>query len=209
MILRGLYAITDSQLLGDGRLLSYCQAALEGGARLLQYRDKSTDHVRRFEEASSLAELCDRYQAQLIINDDLALATKLNAGLHLGQDDGSLAQARATLGPGAVIGRTCHDRLDLADQASADGASYLAFGRFYPSSSKPQAPSAPAELLQQARKRYTLPITAIGGITLENASRLITLGADLLAVIHSLFAAASATEVERRAQAFSTLFLKN
>ena len=129
--LRGLYAITDSQLLADGRLLPYVEAALKGGARLLQYRDKSDDQARRLREASVLAELCARHGAELIINDDAELAARLGVGLHLGQADGSLAAARALLGRKAIIGATCHASLALAEQAAREGASYIAFGRFF------------------------------------------------------------------------------
>lgn len=204
--LRGLYAITDSQLLAEGRLLPYVEAALKGGARLLQYRDKSDDQARRLREASALAELCARHGAELIINDDAELAARLGVGLHLGQDDGSLSAARALLGRKAIIGATCHASLALAEQARDAGASYLAFGRFFTSQTKPGAPSASLALLEQARRRFSLPLTAIGGVSLDNAGTLLASGADLLAVVHALFAAPDATEVERRAHAFTSLF---
>ncbi|MFG3453779.1 thiamine phosphate synthase [Stutzerimonas stutzeri] len=207
--LRGLYAITDSKLLSDGRLLPYAEAALKGGARLLQYRDKSSDDRRRLREAEALRELCARHGAQLIINDDAELAARLGVGLHLGQDDGSLAVARALLGRQAIIGATCHARLDLAEQAVREGASYIAFGRFFDSHTKPGAPAATPEMLEQARQRFTLPITVIGGVTLDNAPDLIARGASLIAVVHALFAADSSSEVERRARAFSELFAHN
>lgn len=204
--LRGLYAITDSQLLAGGRLLPYVEAALAGGARLLQYRDKSADAARRLDEAGALAQLCARHGAALIVNDDLELAARLGVGLHLGQEDGSLAAARARLGEAAIIGGTCHARLDLAERAVAEGASYVAFGRFFNSNTKPGAPAATPELLEQARARIARPIVAIGGVTLETAPGLIRHGADMVAVIHALFAADSAAEVERRARAFAQLF---
>ena len=204
--LRGLYAITDSQLLADGRLLPYVEAALKGGARLLQYRDKSSDQARRLREASQLAELCARHGAELIINDDAELAAKLGVGLHLGQSDGSLAAARALLGRQAIIGATCHAQLELARQAVDEGVSYIAFGRFFNSQTKPGAPAATAQLLDEARQRFGLPIVAIGGVDLSNGALLIQHGADLLAVIHALFSAPSATEVEARARALSALF---
>ena len=207
--LRGLYAITDSKLLSDGRLLPYAEAALKGGARLLQYRDKSSDDRRRLREAEALRELCARHGAQLIINDDAELAARLGVGLHLGQDDGSLAVARALLGRQAIIGATCHARLDLAEQAVREGASYIAFGRFFDSHTKPGAPAATQEMLEQARQRFSLPITVIGGVTLDNAPDLIARGASLIAVVHALFAADSSSEVERRARAFSELFAHN
>lgn len=207
--LRGLYAITDSQLLADGRLLPYVEAALKGGAKLLQYRDKSEDAARRLRQAEALRELCLRHGAQLIINDDAELAARLGVGLHLGQEDGSLAAARALLGRDAIIGATCHARLELAEQARQEGASYIAFGRFFDSQTKPGAPAATPELLEQARARFRLPIVAIGGVTLDNAPALIARGASMVAVIHALFAAENAAEVERRARAFSQLFADN
>ncbi|WP_060481680.1 thiamine phosphate synthase [Pseudomonas sp. NBRC 111119] len=205
MKLRGLYAITDSQLLA-GRFLSHVQAALEGGVCMLQYRDKGDDDARRLREAEALKNLCERYGTQLIINDDAELAARLGVGVHLGQTDGPLTPARALLGRQAIIGSTCHANLDLAAQAASEGASYVAFGRFFNSTTKPGAPAASLSLLEQARTQVKLPITVIGGITLDNAAPLVAHGADLLAVIHGLFGADSAQEVTRRARAFNALF---
>ncbi|WP_339461250.1 thiamine phosphate synthase [Pseudomonas sp. EA_105y_Pfl2_R69] len=205
MKLRGLYAITDSELL-KGKLLPYVEAALKGGATLLQYRDKSTDDARRLREAETLRELCNRYGAALIINDDAELAARLGVGLHLGQTDGSLSVARALLGRKAIIGGTCHAQLELAEAAAREGASYVAFGRFFNSNTKPGAPAASLELLAAAKAKVNLPIVAIGGVTLDNAPALIAHGASMVAVVHGLFAADSASEVERRARAFSDLF---
>ena len=205
MTLRGLYAITDSQLLA-GRFLSHVEAALEGGVCLLQYRDKNDDAARRLREAQALQQLCERYGTQLIINDDAELARHLGVGVHLGQTDGPLTPARALLGSAAIIGSTCHASLDLAAQAAREGASYVAFGRFFTSSTKPGAPAADVRLLAQARAQVNLPIAAIGGVTLDNAAALVHHRADLLAVIHGLFGADSAQEVTRRARAFNALF---
>ncbi|MDR0210855.1 MAG: thiamine phosphate synthase [Pseudomonas putida] len=205
MKLRGLYAITDSQLLA-GRLLSHVEAALEGGVCLLQYRDKSDDATRRRHEAEGLQRLCERYGTQLIINDDAQLAAHLGVGVHLGQTDGPLTPARTLLGSDAIIGSTCHAQLALAEQAASEGASYVAFGRFFNSVTKPGAPAADIDLLGQARARVQLPIAVIGGITLDNAAPLVAHGADLLAVIHGLFGVDSAQEVTRRARAFNALF---
>ncbi|UZE34159.1 thiamine phosphate synthase [Pseudomonas sp. B21-059] len=205
MKLRGLYAITDSQLLA-GKFLKYVEAALEGGVTLLQYRDKSDDQARRLREAETLLTLCERYKTRLIINDDAELAARIGAGVHLGQSDGPLTPARALLGRQAIIGSTCHDQLPLAEQAAKEGASYVAFGRFFNSTTKPGAPTASLELLDQARASLHLPICVIGGITLENAAPLVNHGADLLAVVHGLFGADSVDEVTRRARAFNALF---
>lgn len=207
MKLRGLYAITDSELL-KGKLLPYVEAALKGGATLLQYRDKSSDDARRLREAEALRELCNRYGAVLIINDDAELAARLGVGLHLGQGDGSLSAARALLGRQAIIGGTCHAQLELAEAAAKEGASYVAFGRFFNSTTKPGAPAADVALLAAAAKaKVNLPIVAIGGVTLDNAPELIAQGASMVAVVHGLFGADSAAEVERRARAFSDLFI--
>ncbi len=203
--LRGLYAITDSALLSDGRLLPYCEAALRGGAKLLQYRDKSTDTARRLQEAQALQALCQTYNARLIINDDVNLAAQLGADLHLGQEDGCLLSAREQLGPDAIIGATCHAQFKLAEQAVQQSADYIAFGRFYSSQTKPGDVFASTELLKHAQQ-LQCPVVAIGGITLENGSTLIEHGAAMLAVIHGLFAAESPAAVEQRARAFSALF---
>ncbi len=205
MKLRGLYAITDSQLLA-GRFLSYVEAALEGGVTLLQYRDKSDNQAQRLREAEALRELCERYKTRLIINDDAELAARLGVGVHLGQTDGPLTPARTLLGREAIIGSTCHAQLELAEQAAREGASYVAFGRFFNSVTKPGAPAANLELIQQAKARIKLPVAVIGGITLDNATPLVEHGADLLAVVHGLFGADSPQEVTRRARAFNALF---
>ncbi|MFT6463471.1 MAG: thiamine-phosphate pyrophosphorylase [Halopseudomonas sp.] len=204
--LRGLYAITDSQLLAGERLMPWVDAALAGGARLLQYRDKSADPARRHDEATQLKSLCEYYGAQLIINDDLLLASELQVGLHLGREDGCLGEARQQLGSHAIIGATCHASLEFASEAQEAGASYIAFGRFFQSVTKPGAPAATPFLLEQARKQFRLPIVAIGGVTLHNAPQLISSGASLLAVVNGLFGAPSPAEVERRARGFSELF---
>lgn len=205
MILQGLYGITDNTLLADGLLLPYVEAALSAGMRLLQYRDKTQDTQKRYKEASALKELCDKYQAILIINDDVALAKQLNVGVHLGQQDGSIKDARKLLGNTAIIGATCHSSFELAKQAKMEGASYLAFGRFFPSQTKPEAEAASLDILLEA-KTLDLPICAIGGITPENAPILIGQGIDLLAVINALFAVGSPHAVEKNTKDFITLF---
>lgn len=204
MKLRGLYAITDSQLLA-GKWVPYIEAALDGGLTLLQYRDKSSDEARRLREAEALRDLCARYNAHLIINDDAELAARLGVGVHLGQTDGPLTPARALLGRQAIIGSTCHSQIELGEQAAKEGASYVAFGRFFNSSTKPGAPTATLDVLDEARARIKLPICVIGGITLDNAAPLVDHGADLLAVVQGLFGAESPQEVTRRARAFNAL----
>nr|WP_067296957.1 thiamine phosphate synthase [Marinobacterium profundum] len=203
--LHGLYAITDSTLMPeDSTLLNQVRAALEGGASIVQYRDKSDDSAKRLRQASLLRELCDEFERPLLINDDLALALACKAhGVHLGQSDGSLADARAQLGPDAIIGVTCHDSLTLAREASTQGADYVAFGAFFASSTKPNARPAPLSLLPQAARELGLPVVAIGGISMDNARQVIEAGACMVAVIHALFAAA---DIRRQAQLFSQQF---
>lgn len=195
-----LYAITDSQLLPGEQLFSAVAAALKGGCKLVQYRDKSDDKARRLFEAKYLLSLCNEYQAQLLINDDVPLAQEIGAhGVHLGQGDTSPVAARIILGSNALIGVTCHDSLTLARQAIKNSANYIAFGRFFPSSTKPDASPAPISLLGDARREFgKTPIVAIGGITLDNGKQLLDAGADMLAVCHSLFAAEDITAQARQ-----------
>lgn len=200
---RGLYAITDSALLAD-RLLPAVEAALRGGAVVVQYRDKSSDHARREQEARALLALCRQHQRPLLINDDVELALAIGAdGVHLGRTDGAIESARARLGTRAIIGATCHDSLEFAAEARAAGADYIAFGAFYPSPTKPHAQAARLATLTEAGQRFGLPVVAIGGISIDNASPLIQAGADLVAVISDLW---SAADIEARARHFSTLF---
>ncbi|MDH5631464.1 MAG: thiamine phosphate synthase [Gammaproteobacteria bacterium] len=211
MMIRGLYVITDSALLPGERLLRHTAAALAGGARLVQYRDKTSDTTRRKSQAQGLHELCTRHQAQLIINDDLELAAELGAGLHLGKDDGSVADARETLGNQAIIGVSCYNRLEQALEAAAAGASYVAFGRFFPSLTKPNAVQAHPDLLTEARASLNLPIVAIGGINADNAHILIEAGADAVAVIDDIFGhhRDNENEVTRAARQYLNLFSRN
>ncbi len=199
-----LYAITDSQLLPGDQLFTAVAAALKGGCKLVQYRDKTSDKVRRSFEARNLLALCNQYQAQLLINDDVELAKEVGAhGVHLGQGDTNPVAARIILGNRAIIGVTCHDSLTLAQQAIKDSANYIAFGRFFPSSTKPNARPAPISLIGEARQQFsTIPIVVIGGITLENGKQLLDAGADMLAVCHSLFAA---DDITAQAKKFTEL----
>ena len=201
---QGVYVITDSALL-QGRLVASVEAALQGGAQIVQYRDKSVDNSKRLYEAQQLKSLCSRYQIPLLINDDIELALAVGAGVHLGQSDGSIALARQRLGQEAIIGATCHNSLEFAQQAAQQGASYLAFGAFYPSSTKPLAQLAQLDTLTQAKHLFNLPIVAIGGINLDNARPLIDAGADYLAVISDIFALPTAN-ICQQAEAYLRLF---
>jgi len=201
--LRGLFAITPDGL-PDDVLVARVEAALRGGVRLLQYRDKQSTPSQREKMAHALCALCRRYATGFIVNDDLALALRVDAdGVHLGGSDGDLAAARQALGPGKLLGASCYADFELARTAVAAGADYVAFGAVYPSPTKPQAVRASLELFARCRAELHIPACAIGGITLDNAPPLVAAGADLLAVITDLF---GASDIEARAAAFQQLF---
>jgi len=184
--LRGLYAITTPA--PTARLLTAVAQAIAGGASLVQYRYKNGPAAMRRQQAMQLVELCQQHKVPLIINDDIGLAKAVQAdGVHLGQGDGAISEARERLGPTAIIGASCYNCLKLAQRAAAEGADYVAFGSFFPSATKPNAVQAPLQLLHQARRTLEIPIVAIGGITPQNGARLLTAGADALAVIDGLF----------------------
>ncbi|MFM8333876.1 MAG: thiamine phosphate synthase, partial [Candidatus Methylumidiphilus sp.] len=198
----GLYAITAESPASPEQLANQVRAALRGGAKVIQYRAKSS--ADRHAEASLVLAECRAAQVPLIINDDIGLALAVGAdGVHLGKDDGTAAQARQVLGASAIIGVSCYDSLERARAAQAEGADYVAFGRFFPSASKPHAPCARLETLALARRALTLPIVAIGGITPDNGGALLQAGADVLAVIDGVFGRGDA---EAAALAFQPLF---
>lgn len=199
----GLYAITP-ETADTERLLTQVEAALLGGVAAVQYRDKSDDVARRHEQASELVALCHRFKVPLIVNDDLRLADLCDAdGVHLGRDDSSLREARIILGRDKFIGTSCYQNLELAQAAQAAGADYVAFGSFFPSPTKPAAARADLALLHEAARTLRVPIVAIGGITLANASPLLDAGADSLAVLSALF---DAPDIRAAAHALNQLF---
>lgn len=201
----GLYAVTDSHLQPDDTvLIESVQQALAGGVKVVQYRDKSNDAGKRLRQAGALKVLCHQHQALLLINDDVELCVDVEAdGVHLGQSDMALSKARERLGSYAIIGISCGDSLELALQAQKNGADYVAFGAFYPTNTKPDAKSATLPLLEEAREQITVPIVAIGGITVERAVPLIERGANMVAVVSDLF---TAVDIEDRAKHYLELF---
>ncbi|HET8897286.1 MAG TPA: thiamine phosphate synthase, partial [Rhodanobacteraceae bacterium] len=178
-------------------LLAACAAVLAGGATVLQYRDDGDDHARRLQEASVLAQLCAAHGAPLLIADDIALAAESGAtGVHLGLDGNRVAEARHRLGPDAIIGVSCGNRLERAREMTAAGADYLSFGAFFPSPTLPHAALADIALLREAQS-LRLPIVAIGGINADNGYPLIAAGAHSLAAISALFDSANPTAAAR------------
>ena len=198
----GLYAITAESQATPEQLAQAVKAALRGGARVVQYRAKSSSN--RLEEARLVLAECRAAGVPLIINDDVELALAIKAeGVHLGKDDGPIQHARERLGAAAIIGVSCYDSLERAVEAERLGASYAAFGRFFPSASKPHAPCARLETLVEAKRKLIIPVVAIGGITPDNGGALLAAGADWLAVIDALFGGG---DPERAAAAFGPLF---
>lgn len=200
---RGLYAVTDSALSGDALVQQVAQA-IQSGAVMIQYRDKSSAAGQRLWQANDLQMLCQSLRVPLIINDDIELARQCRAaGVHLGKDDASIEQARAALGQQAIIGVSCYASLPRALAAQANGADYVAFGSFFASPTKPAAERADLELLRAARAQLQMPIAAIGGITPDNGRALVEAGADLLAVVSGVFGAA---DIALAARDYADLF---
>jgi thiamine-phosphate pyrophosphorylase len=190
--LRGLYAITPE----SPDLIDKVRRALDGGIALLQYRRKQ-HNVR---EAREIIALARRYKVPVIVNDSVDLALEVDAdGAHLGRDDGELGPARRRLG-GRMLGASCYNDAMLAERAVAAGADYIAFGSVFASPTKPGAVRAPLSLFGQG---FSVPLCAIGGITLHNAPQLIDAGVDLLAVISDLF---DAPDITARAAQYRKLF---
>jgi len=203
--IKGLYAITPD-LSDTALLLEQAEAALQGGVSVLQYRNKTASYELKREQASELMWLCEAHNVPFIINDHALLCVELDAdGVHLGGTDGDIAAARRLLGIRKIIGTSCYNRLDLAEQAKSQGADYVAFGACFDSGTKPAAVRAPLELFAEA-KPMGLPTVAIGGITAENASLAIKAGADSIAVIGALW---TAPDIRQAAQTFSKLFTQD
>ncbi len=201
-LIRGLYAITPDEA-DTAELLRKVRLALLGGARVLQYRNKTAGAALCLEQAGALRELTHEFSVPLIINDDAMLAQQVAAdGVHLGGDDGSITEARILLGQGKFIGVSCYNRIALARAAVQQGADYVAFGSFFASMVKPDAVVASPDLLRQARRETAIPLVAIGGITLQNGAQLLESGADALAVISAIFGAA---DIQGAARGFSVL----
>lgn len=202
--MRGLYLITNDDPIQ--LLLEKLDAALATRqVAILQYRRKKIDKADQPAEVEQIKLLCEKYQVPFVINDDLNLAAQFGLGVHLGQSDGEITDAKSQLPEGVIIGRTCLNSLELAQKAIADGASYIAFGAVYATSTKPEAGNVGIEVIKQAAAQYDLPICAIGGLTVENSKPVIEAGADLCAVISDILGRSTA-EIPARVQAWAQLF---
>lgn len=204
--IKGLYLVTPD---GDDTelLCRQVEQAVQGGVAIVQYRHKTASEALRLEQAGALLSICRQANIPLLINDHIALATELDAdGVHVGQHDEAVTAARTLLGKDKIVGASCYNRFELAEQAEAAGASYIAFGACYPSPTKPHAPRATVELFTRAKQSLAVPVVGIGGITLDNASPLIIAGADALAVISDIF---QAGDITARCRQYQPLFTKN
>lgn len=205
-LLSGLYAVTDASVTDPDKMFQNVEQALLGGARCIQFRDKSDNHEQRLQTSIDLRELTRRLNALFFINDDVDLAKEVSAdGVHLGQDDTDLGKAREQLGQHSLIGISCYNRYELAEEAAKQGADYVAFGSFFSSSTKPNAVKADIQLLHRAKQQLGIPVVAIGGITVDNGLSLIEAGADMLAVVDGIFGQTDITAATRQ---FCSLFQK-
>ena len=202
--MHGLYLITNDDPIQ--LLLEKIQVALATGhIAILQYRRKKIAKADQPLEVEQIKILCEKYQVPFVINDDLSLAEQFGLGVHLGQSDGEIIDAAACLPQGAIIGRTCLNSLELAEKAIAEGATYVAFGAVYATSTKPEAGNVGIEVIQQARQKFDVPICAIGGLTVENSQTVIDAGAGLCAVISDILGRSTA-EIPARVDAWAKLF---
>lgn len=202
--MRGLYLITNDDPIQ--LLLEKLDAALATKhVAILQYRRKKIEKTDQPAEVEQIKILCEKYQVPFVINDDLELAAQFGLGVHLGQSDGEIIDAKSQLPQNVIIGRTCLNSLELAQKAIADGATYIAFGAVYATSTKPEAGNVGIEVIKQAAAQYALPICAIGGLTVENSKPVIEAGADLCAVISDILGRSTA-EIPARVQAWAQLF---
>lgn len=204
--IKGLYAVTPDEI-DTSRLQHLVEAALLGGASVVQYRNKTASRQLRFNQATALLALCRNHGVPLIINDHLDLCLELDAdGLHVGSEDyagDELGQIRTRLSNRKILGVSCYNRFEMAEQAAAQGADYVAFGSCFDSGTKPTAVRAPLDLFARAGEQLSIPTVAIGGITLSNATQAIDAGAHAVAVIGALFSSSDITDTARQ---FSHLF---
>ena len=200
----GVYAITDCEYLAPDELLSKTESILREGIALFQYRNKTEDKKNKKELAKTLQSLCKQYKTPFIVNDDLNLAKEIVAdGIHLGQYDTKISTARRVLGD-KVIGVSCYNDFNRAIFAEKSGANYIAFGSFFPSTTKPNAAKANVELIIKSKEKFNIPVVAIGGITPENGKQLINAKVDYLAVINGIY---STEDAATSALAYNNLFM--
>lgn len=202
--MKGLYAIVDASVTPRRELAALTKDVIQGGAAIIQYRDKTATPNKLRETAAEILLICQAAGIPLLLNDHPTKCLDIGAdGVHLGQEDMNIASARALLGPGLIVGASCYNDLELALQAERDGASYVAFGAIYSSATKPSAPPASLNTLSRAKQTISVPLVAIGGITPDNGAAVVSAGADMIAAISGLTASNSPLQA---AQLYSNLF---
>lgn len=203
--MHGLYLVTPNWD-DTARLLAITELALAAGAALVQYRHKDASEPMCREQGAALLALCRRYARPLIINDHVALCLALDAdGVHVGGTDVSVASARSALGPEKIVGASCYGDLALARAAQDAGASYCAFGGFYPSTVKKYSFTTAPDIVVQACAELDVPVVVIGGMTPHNALPLVERGADMVAAITSIYLA---NDPALAVRAFQALFVR-
>lgn len=201
--MKGLYLVTPDWDDTD-QLLQATKQAIDGGAVLVQYRHKSASEALRHEQGQALLAMCRRHDKPLIINDHIDLCMALDAdGVHVGGTDDSVANVRARLGADKIVGASCYGDLALARTAAAAGASYVAFGGFYPSLVKKYAVTTPPAIVADAVRELSVPVCVIGGMTAANSKSLVEQGAYWVAAISSVY---SAPDQQAAAAEFAALF---
>lgn len=202
--MKGLYLVTPDWD-NTQQLLEISELALRGGAALLQYRHKTADAALRREQAECLQALCRTYAVPFVINDHLDLCIALDAdGIHVGGTDMSVAEVRSKVGPQKIVGASCYGSMDLARAAHRAGASYVAFGGFYPSRVKKYEVSTQPSIVAESKAEIALPVVVIGGMTRDNAVPLVAQGADMVAAISSVYQAGNP---QSAARGFADLFI--
>jgi thiamine-phosphate pyrophosphorylase len=202
--MRGLYAITDTHLIPRERFAATVEAAVRGGATMVQLREKTAPRADIVRLGQEVLQVTRRYGALLIINDHPSVAQEIGAdGVHVGREDPPVAEARAMLGPEVIIGASCYGQVERALAAVREGADYVAFGTPFPSPTKAKRTDISIDIFQQAKRLVQVPVFAIGGITLHNAPQLLAAGVDGIAVVSGVFAA---PDVEAAARALAGLF---
>lgn len=205
--LSGLYVITNEDLMPETAFMGMAEAAITSGASVLQYRDKSSDKSKRLYQAKRLKTLCDKHHVYFIINDDIELANQVDAdGIHIGKKDLPISETRELIGPNKIIGVSCYNQKTLAIDAIKNGADYIAFGSFFGSSIKPDAPHATTELIPSLKIMHNTPICCIGGITLENQSKLLEAGTDMIAIISDIFSQTDNAKIAHRCLQYKKAF---
>ena len=201
--MRGLYLVTPNWDDTD-KLVDVTRQALQAGAALLQYRHKDVSTALRREQADALLRLCREQGVPLVINDHVDLCMAIDAdGVHVGGTDASVATVRAALGGSKIIGASCDGDFELARSAQTHGASYVAFGGFYPSLVKKYAVTTSEDIVARSKAELQVPVVVIGGMTAANSRPLVARGADMVAAISSVYLAEDA---QAAAQEFAALF---